>query len=138
MRSLAVAVLLAGISSTAFAADPANIVGTWVPTALSAATVGTAAAISATDKPATSHDARGAWGLTVDTQDGGAFVGTVTGPSGKPKPLVGAFRLDGKRFVISTTNGGGTGEIDGDQLEVCWSDNIPNLIAANCALYKRQ
>jgi len=138
MRSLALAVLLAGISSTAFAADPTNIVGTWVPTAFSAASVGTPEAISATDKPATSHDASGGWSVTVDTQDGGAFVGTVTGPSGKPKPLVGAFRLDGKRFVISTTSGAGTGEIDGDQLEVCWTDNIANLIAAGCTVYQRK
>ena len=49
-----------------------------------------------------------------------------------------AFRLDGKRFVISTTSGAGTGEIDGDQLEVCWTDNIPNLIAAGCTVYQRK
>jgi hypothetical protein len=137
MRSLAFAVLLAGISSAAFAADPANIVGTWVPTGLSAATIGTPEGISATDKPTTSHDIAGAWTVTIDAQDGGAFTGTGLGPSGKA-PIVGAFRLDGKRFVISSTNGFASGEVDGDQLDLCWTDNIPYLIAAGCAVYKRK
>jgi hypothetical protein len=138
MRSLALAVFLAGISSTAFAADPAHITRTWVPTAFSGASIGTPDAISATDKPDTVHDAGKAWTLTVDAQDGGAFAGTSTGPDGKSGPIVGAFRLDGKRFVMSTTRGGASGEVDGDQLEVCWTDNIPNLIAAGCTVYKRK
>jgi hypothetical protein len=138
MRSLALAVLLAGISATAFAADPTNITGTWVPVAFSGAEVGTPEAISATDKPATKHDTAGAWKLTIDTQDGGAFAGSSVSPTGTSGLFVGAFRLDGKRFVISTTHGGSTGEVVGDQLEVCWTDNIANLIAAACTVYKRQ
>jgi hypothetical protein len=138
MRSLALAVLLAGISSTAFAADPANITGTWVPVAFSAAEIGTPAAISATDKPAIKHDTAGAWKITIDTQDGAAFTGTSVSPAGKKNLFVGAFRLDGKRFVVATTQGGSTGEVVGDQLEVCWTDNIPNLIAAGCTVYNRQ
>ena len=138
MRSLALAVLLAGISSTAFAADPANITGTWVPVAFSAAEVGTPEAITDADKPATSHDTAGAWKLTIDTQDGGAFTGSSVSPAGKKNVFVGAFRLDGKRFVVATTRGGSTGEVMGDQMEVCWTDNIPNLIAAGCTVYKRQ
>src|SRR5215475_4209961 len=100
MRSLAFAMLLAGISSTAFAADPSNIIGTWVATATSGAEVGTPQAISATDKPAISHDLAGTWTLTFDAQDGGAFAGTGLSPSGKSGVIVGAFRLDGKQFVL--------------------------------------
>jgi len=138
MRSLALAVLLAGISSTAFAADPSNIIGTWVATATSGAEVGTPQAISATDKPAISHDLAGTWTLTFDAQDGGAFAGTGLSPSGKSGVIVGAFRLDGKQFVLSTSRGSATGEVNGDQLELCWTDNIPNLIAAGCTVFKRK
>ena len=138
MRSLALAVLLAGISSTAFAADPADITGTWLPVAFSDAEVGTPEAITAADKPVTKHDTAGAWTFTVDTQDGGAFAGSSLGPTGKPGVFVGAFRLDGKRFVLSTARGGASGEVVGDQLEVCWTDNIANLIAAGCTVYNRK
>jgi hypothetical protein len=61
-----------------------------------------------------------------------------TGPTGLIEKTVGVFRLDGVRFVLSTTSGGALGEIMGNQIEICWNDNVPNYIAASCTLYKRQ
>jgi hypothetical protein len=52
--------------------------------------------------------------------------------------IVGVFRLDGKRFVTSTVRGSAAGELMGDRLEICWTDNIPDFIGASCTVYKRQ
>ena len=58
------------------------------------------------------------------------FSGSSKGPKGTPGTLVGVFRMDGQRFVLATDTGDATGEVMGDQLEICWTDNIPNLIGA--------
>ena len=79
-----------------------------------------------------------AWKLVIDTQDGAAFSGNNTGPSGKPKLVVGVFRMDGKRFVMATEGGNAAGEVAGDQLEICITDNIPDYVGAICTIYKRQ
>jgi hypothetical protein len=68
----------------------------------------------------------------------GEFKCVRKGPKGKPGTLVGVFRMDGQRFVMATDTGDATGEVMGDQLEICWTDNIPNLIGAGCTVYKRQ
>jgi len=139
MRSLSLAILLASISSTAFAADPANIAGTWVPVSFASAHDGTAGVFDDAAKPSFVKDPALAFTLTVDAQDGPAFSGTWKGgPKGTTRTVVGVFRMDGQRFVIATDTGDATGEVMGDQLEICWTDNIPNLIAAACTVYKRQ
>ena len=71
--------------------------------------------------PSLTHDLHFAWKLVITAQDGPAFAGYNTGPSGKPKDLVGVFRADGVRFAMSTDGGAATGEVDGDKLEFCFT-----------------
>jgi hypothetical protein len=123
MRSLALAVLLAGISSTAFAADPPNIVGTWVPVSYAGAYIGTGGT---------------AWNYVIDKQDGAAFYGASRSPSGEASVFVGVFSPDGMHFWTSTGRGNHEGEIMGDQLEICWTDNVEKYVGVSCAVYKRQ
>jgi hypothetical protein len=40
--------------------------------------------------------------------------------------------------VTSTGRGNHEGEVVGDQLEICWTDNVEKYIGVSCALYKRQ
>ena len=67
-----------------------------------------------------------------------AFAGYNKGPSGKPKDLIGVFRTDGVRFVMSTDGGAATGDVDGDKLEFCFTDAIPVYVAAGRTIYQRQ
>ena len=139
MRSLAVAALLVGISTTAFAADAPKIIGTWVPVSFTSAHDGTGGAFADEPTPSFTKDPSEGWTLTVDAQDGPAFSGTSKGgPKGTPGQFVGMFRMDGQRFIMSTDTGGATGQVIADQLEICWADNVPNLIAVGCTVYRRQ
>jgi hypothetical protein len=138
MRSLPLAVLLASLSSTAFAADAPKVIGTWVPVAFSSAHAGTGGAFPDSAKPTFVKDPAAGWTLTIDSQDGAAFSGMDKGPDGKSGVIAGVFRMDGQRFILSTVTGAAAGEVIGDQLEICWTDNIPNFIGAGCTVYKRQ
>ena len=138
MRSLALAAVLVGLSAPAFAADAPKVIGTWVPVSFTSAHDGTGGVFQDAEKPSFVKDAGEGWTLTIDAQDGPAFSGTDKGPKGNSGTVVGVFRMDGQRFVMATDSGDATGEVMGDQLEICWTDNIPNLIGAGCTVYKRQ
>jgi len=138
MRSLALAGLLAGISSTAFAADPPNIVGTWVPVSYAQAYAGSGGGVPDSNKATFIKGVTGAWNYVIDKQDGAAFSGASKSPSGEASVFVGVFGIDGKHFVTSTGRGNHEGEVVGDQLEICWTDNVEKYIGVSCALYKRQ
>ena len=138
MRLLTFVILLGSVSSTAFAADAPNIVGTWIPVSFVTAHAGIGGELPDSDRPIFSNDPATAWALTIDAQDGAAFSGSSKGTSGSSGMIVGVFRLDGKRFVTSTVRGSAAGELMGDRLEICWTDNIPDFIGASCTVYKRQ
>ena len=138
MRLLKIVVLLSSLSSAAFAADAPNIVGTWIPVSFVTAHAGIGGELPDSDRPIFSTDPATAWALTIDAQDGAAFAGSSKGTSGSSGMFVGVFRLDGKRFVTSTVRGSAAGELIGDRLEICWTDNIPDFIGASCTVYKRQ
>jgi hypothetical protein len=138
MRSLALAVLLAGISSAAFAADPPNIVGTWVPVSYAGAYIGTGGGVPDSNKPTFTTGVATAWNYVIDKQDGAAFYGASRSPSGEASIFVGVFGPDGKHFWTSTGRGNHEGEIMGDQLEICWTDNVEKYVGVSCAVYKRQ
>ena len=138
MRSLVLAAVLVGLSATAFAADAPKVIGTWVPVSFASAHDGTGGVFDDAAKPSFVNDPGAGWTLTIDAQDGPAFSGTDKGPKGNSGTFVGVFRMDGQRFVMATETGDATGEVMGDQLEVCWADNIPNLIGVGCTVYKRQ
>jgi hypothetical protein len=139
MRSLALAALLVGLSTTAFAGDAPKIIGTWVPVSFISAHDGTGGVFADEATPVFTKDAGEGWNLTIDAQDGPAFSGTDKGgPKGARGALVGVFRMDGQRFVMATDTGSAQGQVMGDQLEICWEDKVPNLIAVGCSVYKRQ
>ena len=138
MRSFVLAALLASLSAAALAAEPPNIVGTWIPEKHVSARVGPREGLPTYDKPMLTHDLHFAWKLIIQNQDGAAFAGENIGPSGKPTKIVGVFRLDGMHFVMATEGASATGEVMGDRLEICLTDNIPVYVAAGCTIYKRQ
>ena len=139
MRMLVLAGVFAVAALPALAAEPFNITGSWIPTYRAAAWVGThpGGAYSST-KPTLSNDVATAWSYTFDQQQGGAFSGYVVGPTGSKEAVVGAFHQDGRRFVLSTDFGSAAGEVDGDGIELCWTDNVPNFNEAGCQTYKRK
>ena len=140
MRTLALtAALLVGLSTSAFAGDAPKITGTWVPVSFTSAHDGTGGVFTDEAKPTFTTDPAEGWTLTIDTQEGPAFSGTGKGgPKKTAGALVGVFRMDGQHFVMATETGSAHGQLAGDQLELCWEDNVPDLIAVGCAVYKRQ
>jgi len=140
MRLLAFAALLAAAATPALAAEPFNILGTWIPVSHAAARIGTtpSGAYGTYTKPSLVRDKGLGWNYTFDKQDGAAFSGISHGPKGKPEMTVGVFRMDGRRFVLSTDSGNASGEVNGDEIEICWTDNVPNYIAASCTTYERK
>jgi hypothetical protein len=138
MRVFAIAggVLIA-FSVSAVAADAPNMIGTWSPTEHSSVRIGSSPNYSAASKPLMTNGFGFGWVLKIEQQDGRSFAGTAIGPKGKPGKFVGVFHRDGKRFVYSTDKGVGTGEVDGDEMEFCWNDSIPALVAAACTVEKR-
>ena len=102
MRSLVLAAFLALLSVPAFAADPPNLLGTWIPFEHSGARVGPREGYATSTTPVLSHDLHLAWKLVIESQDGPAFAGHNMGPSGKSTQVVGVIRADGTRFVMAT------------------------------------
>ena len=138
MRALILAGLLAGISSTAFAAEPANIVGTWVPVSYGGAYLGTDGGQADSNKAVFTNGTAKAWNYVVDKQEGAAFYGASRSPTGEQSVFVGVFSPDGTHFWTSTGRGNHEGQVMGNQLEICWTDNVPNYIGVSCAVYQRQ
>jgi hypothetical protein len=138
MRSLPLAFVFASFSAAAFAAEAPNVVGAWIPVEHSSVRIGPREGLPTYSTASSTHDLHFAWKLVITAQDGPAFAGYNTGPSGKPKDLVGVFRTDGVRFVMSTEGGAATGEVMGNKLEFCFTDAIPVYVAAGCTIYQRQ
>ncbi|MDE1566652.1 hypothetical protein [Aquabacter sediminis] len=123
------------------AADVPNLVGRW--TALE--TSGSSVVVTPMDqmsKPAdpsvlASRPSGESWDVRIDAQDGRALAGALISKGGKEQTLLGTLRLDGKRLVIATDFSAGSGELEGDTMELCWVDLIPNYIATSCTVYKR-
>ena len=139
MRMLVLVGVLVASALPALAAEPFNITGSWVPTYRAAAWVGThPGGAYSSAKPTLSNDVATAWSYTFDQQQGGAFSGYVVGPTGSKETVVGAFHQDGRRFVLSTDFGSAAGEVTGDGIELCWTDNVPNFNEAGCQTYKRK
>lgn len=140
MRTLAVtAALLVGLSTSAFAGDAPKIIGTWVPVSFTSVHDGTGGSFTDEAKPSFTTGTNAAWTITIDAQEGPAFSGTGSGgPKKKTGAFVGVFRMDGQHFVMSTDSGSIHGQLVGDQLELCWEDNVPDLISVGCGVYKRQ
>lgn len=141
MLGAALAACVIGAVLPAQAADAPNLVGQW--TALE--TSGSSVVVTPMDqmsKPAdasvmASRPSGESWDVRIDAQDGRALAGVLISRGGKEQALLGTLRLDGKRLVIATDFSAGSGELEGDTMELCWVDLIPNYIATSCTVYKR-
>jgi hypothetical protein len=138
VRSFAIAAaILLSVCAEAGAVDAPNLIGNWTRTAFSAATVGESPGYATTGKPSLSHGTDPVWILKINAQDGPAFAGTLTGLSGRPEVIVGAFAQDGTHFVFSTQGDTGSGTADAEQFEYCWTISSTRLVGAGCAAFRR-
>lgn len=136
---LAAALLVAAVP--AHAADVPNLVGQWTAVETSGSSV-IVTPMDQMSRPAdpsvlASRPSGESWDVRIDAQDGRAMAGALISKGGKEQALLGTLRLDGKRLVIATDFSAGSGELNGDTMELCWVDLIPNYIATSCTLYKR-
>ncbi len=125
----------------AVAAEAPNLVGRWVAMETSGSSV-VVTPMDQMSKPVepsalASRPSGESWDVRIDAQDGRAMAGALISKGGKEQTLLGTLRLDGKRLVIATDFSAGSGELNGDSMELCWVDLIPNYIATSCTVYKR-
>ena len=138
MRSFAiVGAVLVALSVGGAAADAPSLIGNWTRTAYSSAQVGESTGYPASSKPTLTHGTDQDWEIKIEAQDGNSFSGKLTGPTGNPQTIVGAFRQDGKHFVFSTNTDSGAGEASGDEMEYCWTASSQRFVGAGCATFKR-
>ena len=118
-----------------YAADYPGILGTWERVSGSRAVTGTVqnqvpAAMSTSGEP-------GLQTIRISEQNGGAFVGEAKLATGEIYLVAGAFRKDGKRYVISSDIGSLSGEVLGNELEVCFTTLLTNMNVAGCYQMKK-
>jgi hypothetical protein len=139
MRKLMLAAVILAGASPALAAEPFNITGTWVPVSGASARSGASPVYdNTTAQPSLVKDSSAAWSFSFDKQDGGAFAGSANEPKGKTELVLGVIRADGRSFVLSTETGSASGELSGQGIEICWTDNLPSYIGASCTTYQRK
>jgi hypothetical protein len=141
-NSVAVAAVLltASVCGLARAADAPDVVGTWTRTEHQIAYVGQSSYYATRPDPAkmtNGADTGPTWIIKIETQDGRSFHGKMIAPTGKAEELVGAVRQDGKRFVFATASDSGSGEINGNEMESCWTGASPSFTVAGCGTFKR-
>lgn len=122
-------------SSQAFAADYPNIAGTWERTSGMRAVTGTAQNKQAA--VLTSSGESGLQMIRVAEQSSGVFAGEAQLVGGENHQIAGAFRKDGKRYVISSDIGTLSGEVSGDDMEACFTTLLTNVNIAGCYQLKR-
>lgn len=135
-KILALAPATAAVASPALAADVPNMVGTWD---ISGETAGARAGKS-------QHGYAKGRGLElnngarniviVEKQEGRAFGGKIIHPDGKADAWVGVIPADGKSLIGSTLRGTIDGRLLPDGFELCWVDNLNDLAAVSCDIYK--
>jgi hypothetical protein len=76
--------------------------------------------------------------LTIERQDGRRFAGTWATVRATD-PLIGMFRLDGKRLHMVDNDGTFTGELLGpDEMEVCRTEVTPHSMVISCGTFVRE
>jgi hypothetical protein len=132
MRSFIIAgAVLVGSFIGASAADAPNVIGSWTRT-----DVTMVLSKGKSSKPLfINRDSDQVWKLNIEAQEKGAFSGTLTGSIPKSQTIVGAFQADGKQFVFSTAAESGSGEVNGDEMQYCWTNQ--RAVLAGCSIFKR-
>ena len=122
-------------SSQAYCADYPNIVGTWERMSGMRAVTGTAQ--NKQTPVLTSAGESGLKMIKISTQNSGVFEGEAKLVDGENHLIAGAFRKDGKRYVISSDIGTLSGEISGDEMEACFTTLLTTVNIAGCYQLKR-
>ncbi len=125
---------LAG-ASQAYAADYPNIVGTWERVSGMRAVTGTSQ--NKQTPVLTTAGESGLKMIKVSSQNSGVFEGEAKLVDGENHLIAGAFRKDGKRYVISSDIGTLSGEILGDEMEVCFTTLLTTVNIAGCYQMKK-
>lgn len=128
-------ILTFGMLNQAIATDYPNILGTWNRVSGSRAVTGTSqnqllSVISDTSES-------GLQTLRISEQKNGAFIGEARLKGGETYLIAGAFRKDGKRYVISSDIGSLSGEVQGNELEACFTTLLTNINIAGCYQLKK-
>ena len=129
-------IVLAVIASgQAFAADYPDMVGTWERVSGMRAVTGT----SKNKQPAvlTPSGESGLQVIKVAEQKSGVFDGEATLVDGESYLIAGAFRRDGKRYVMSSDIGTLSGEVSGDEMEACFTTLLTSVNIAGCYQLKK-
>lgn len=121
--------------STVLAADYPNIVGTWERVSGMRAVTGTSQNKQA--PVLTTSGESGLQMIRVADQKSGVFEGEAKLVGGENHLIAGAFRQDGKRYVISSDIGTLSGEVAGDVMEACFTTLLTNVNIAGCYQLKK-
>jgi hypothetical protein len=122
MRRFAWSLAAVGLlASPVIAAEPPNVIGTWMIVNKRQSTTEAGSERSAE---------LASLAIKIIRQDRDSFSGTIVGPKGKSERITGAFRRDGKMFVYSSEKTAGVGQIQGNEMQICRTD-------AGCALLTR-
>lgn len=122
-------------SSQVFAAEYPNIVGTWERVSGMRAVTGTAQ--NKQTAVLTSSGESGLKMIRIANQNSGVFDGEATLVGGEAHLVAGAFRKDGKRYIISSDIGTLSGEISGDEMEACFTTLLTTVNIAGCYQLKK-
>lgn len=141
--ALALAALGAGVlaASTAFAADPPDLVGTWKATGESYASVRLGDDNDHHPEYATpSYGEPGdAWSMVIKEQKGRAFSGAAVSPKGAEERIVGVISFDGDHLIIAGDEAGLFGEVlEGNKIEFCFQDHEDDRAGVSCYVAAKQ
>lgn len=136
----ALSLVTLSIAAPASAADTPNLVGTWkvageMPMAHWGAgnEHGLDAVATPTAKMTTSD-----WTLVIDAQNGRAFYGHAVSPKGGKEMQAGVIRRDNKSVLIAGDTATLEGEVDGNEMELCYSDNVTGKAQVFCVVMVKQ
>lgn len=131
---------LAIAAAPASAADVPDLIGTWKDTGempLAHWGAGNEHGLGESAKP-TAKMVTGAWSVVIEAQDGRAFHGHATSPKGTKETLVGVIRRDNKTLVLAGDNAGLEGLVEGNEMELCFSDHASGKAHAFCTVMVKQ
>jgi hypothetical protein len=140
MRGLAVSVVVLGSTTPSIPADAPNLVGTWkaVADTFAGVRLGPGTEHHQEHKTPTLATPAAAWTIVIEAQEGRTFHGYAMSPQGRKEPLVGVIRQNGRSVLMSQMKGSVQGEFIGNQLELCWTDHLPEVAHIACMLLAKQ
>jgi hypothetical protein len=128
------------VTSTAFAADPPDLVGTWKATGEAHASVRLGDGNEhhpEYDDPSFGTPEH-AWTIVINEQKGRGFHGVAKSPKGGEEEIVGVVSFDAEHLIIAGDEAGLFGEVLGDKIEFCYQDHEDDRAAVACFIAAKQ